>query len=180
MKKYFKHLRGFTLIELLIVIGILGVLAAAIVATLDPFEQIRKSKDSALKDTANEFLNASVRYYVANDVFPWGSASAPNNCIAGNQAPAGLALSTLNTCITTLINGSELKQGFSTSSSLPFVFISSDTVTSPSDLKVCFKPASKNQQADVQTKYTQAGVVQVAGTCKSQGGNNSQCFWCTQ
>ena len=39
--------KGFTLIELLIVIAILGILAIALLATLDPFEQLRKSRDGA-------------------------------------------------------------------------------------------------------------------------------------
>ena len=33
--------KGFTLIELLVVIGILGILATSLIATIDPFEQLR-------------------------------------------------------------------------------------------------------------------------------------------
>ena len=41
LSRLFKNSKGFTLIELLVVIGILGVLAAALIATIDPFEQIK-------------------------------------------------------------------------------------------------------------------------------------------
>ena len=38
--------RGFTLIELLIVIGILGILAAAVVIVLNPGELLAQSRDA--------------------------------------------------------------------------------------------------------------------------------------
>jgi prepilin-type N-terminal cleavage/methylation domain-containing protein len=65
MKKYlstFKTQAGFTLIELLVVIGILGILAAALIATIDPFEQLKKANDSSVKNVAVEFVNSNIRY----------------------------------------------------------------------------------------------------------------------
>lgn len=54
MNKIQKHLRftgGFTLIELLIVIGILGVLAATLLLTLNPAEAQKRTRDTQrLKD----------------------------------------------------------------------------------------------------------------------------------
>jgi prepilin-type N-terminal cleavage/methylation domain-containing protein len=41
-----KFLKGFTLIELLIVIGILGILVAAVMLVLNPIEAQRKSRDN--------------------------------------------------------------------------------------------------------------------------------------
>src|SRR5260221_3343316 len=37
--------KGFTLIELIIVIGVLGVLAAALLIAIDPVEQLNRSRD---------------------------------------------------------------------------------------------------------------------------------------
>ena len=52
MKKVLK--KGFTLIELLIVIGILGILVAAVLLTINPAETQRKARDQQrLKDLSN-------------------------------------------------------------------------------------------------------------------------------
>ena len=36
--------KGFTMIELLVVIAVIGILAVALLATLNPLEQIRKGR----------------------------------------------------------------------------------------------------------------------------------------
>ena len=43
MRNYFVQNKGFTLIELLIVIALLGALAVGLLATIDPFEQLKKA-----------------------------------------------------------------------------------------------------------------------------------------
>jgi len=59
MKKFTK---GFTLIELLIVIALLGALAVALLAALDPLEQIKKGNDTGVRNTVAEIHGAMVRY----------------------------------------------------------------------------------------------------------------------
>lgn len=164
--------KGFTLIELLVVIGILGVLAAALVATLDPFEQLNRGQDTANKALASEFLQATTRYYSNRNALPWSSTAG--NCYTGSMTN-GVTLSNLTTCINTLVSEGELKSSFSNSPNL-----SSVTVTNPggtTDVIVCFLPKSKAQQEDSNTRYTATGG---AGTsCKStttSGGND--CYWC--
>src|SRR5260221_10989419 len=81
--------KGFTLIELLVVIGILGILASALVATIDPFEQLNKAQDANIKNVAVEFLNANIRYYTTHNAMPWDSV--PNNgadCLSGTSDPS--------------------------------------------------------------------------------------------
>lgn len=51
--------QGFTLIELLIVIAILGVLAASLLAFIDPFEQFARARDTGRK-TAVEALGKAL------------------------------------------------------------------------------------------------------------------------
>lgn len=91
--------KGFTLIELLIVIGILGVLAAAVVVVLNPAELLAQSRDSQrLSDLGN--INSALAFYAANATTVTIGATAKHSqattatdtCQAGT--PAGLASST--------------------------------------------------------------------------------------
>ncbi len=61
--------KGFTLIELLIVIGILGVLAAAVVVVLNPAELLAQARDSQrLQDI--DGVNSAISLYVASVASP--------------------------------------------------------------------------------------------------------------
>ncbi len=173
---------GFTLIELLVVIGILGILAAGLLATIDPFEQLNKAQDSNLKNAAAEFLNANIRYFVTHNGFPWDSvASGGADCANGvyDFNPPPPALSTIPQCLTPLVNDGEIKQGFTTFNGLSKMFVSEPNPQTgrQSDLIVCFKPVSKSQQKSPDTKFNQDGT---NGTsCKSAGGT-LDCYWCAQ
>src|SRR3990167_10859576 len=78
-KKFVKASQsGFTLIELLVVIGILGILVTALVATINPFEQIKKGDDAVLKNVAAEFQTATLRYYTTHGALPWDNNGTNN------------------------------------------------------------------------------------------------------
>lgn len=63
--------KGFTLIELLIVIGILGVLAAAILVALNPLEQFARGRDAGRLTTVDQLGDAVQSYATSqNAVFP--------------------------------------------------------------------------------------------------------------
>lgn len=66
-----KRNSAFTLVELLIVIALLGVLAAAVLAAINPLEQANRARDSRMRSDASQLLAAIDRYYVAQDHFPW-------------------------------------------------------------------------------------------------------------
>lgn len=93
MRKQFSLSQGFTLIELIISLAILGVLAAALITMLNPFEQVRKSNDAKRKTSLEQMQRALEMYYqdngrypvqsadfkisVNNVTIPWGSAWSP-------------------------------------------------------------------------------------------------------
>ncbi len=163
--------KGFTLIELLIVIALLGALAVGLLATIDPFEQLKKGRDTSLRNTVSEFYNANLRYYSTKGQFPWGT-----------DATSGLIYSDFTGTITELITVGELKARFQElagTGNLAKVFVES---TSSEHISTCFKPESKAFQEDLNAIYDSSGVAQAAPTCKSQtsGTAGSDCYFCIQ
>jgi len=73
--------RGFTLIELLVVVGILGILAATLLVTINPLAQIQKSNDAQRKGDLESVQRALELYYNDNGSYPatlnWGNAWTP-------------------------------------------------------------------------------------------------------
>ncbi|MBA3723809.1 MAG: prepilin-type N-terminal cleavage/methylation domain-containing protein [Candidatus Levybacteria bacterium] len=175
-----KRSKGFSLIELLVVLIILGILAAALLATINPVEQLNKAQDMSLKNVAAQFVSANVRYYSVKNALPWNAtANGGANCYTGGTTLASVPLSSLTGCVTTLITDGELKQSFVNSNNL-----SNAVVTNPNpqtgnaaDTIVCFQPKSESQQTESNTRYTQSGSA--GASCKSQGGTND-CYWCAQ
>ena len=169
--------RGFTLIELLIVIGILGILAAALIATIDPFEQLKKANDTSVKNTAVEFVSATARYYTTHSAMPWDTVANGGGGCNSATVPSSTVLTNavMATCLTSLLNDGELKSGFSSATTtLSKIYVTGTA----SSVVACFLPTSKAQQRDPNTKYSQSGG---AGTsCVSQGGTSLTCYWCSQ
>ncbi|HEX8965296.1 MAG TPA: type II secretion system protein [Patescibacteria group bacterium] len=169
--------KGFTLIELLVVIGILGVLAAALVATIDPFEQLKKANDANIKNTAVEFVNATIRYYTTHNAMPWNNDP---NCGTASQtgsnfSTAGQTLSTMTVCLADLVSDGELKPGFTTVTNI----LNSIIISGASNTTVaCFNPQSKAENHDSNTKYNAVGVTQSG--CPVTSGIATTCYWCAQ
>ena len=193
LKKLFSTSSGFTLIELLVVIGILGVLAAALVATIDPFEQLKKADDAKIKNISVEFQTALVRYYTTHSSFPWNDAnSIANNtntsCTAlGSAAITGQKLSVagIKACIdnaggASLISEGELKASFTSNlSDLGKVYMSWDPANA-TNVVVCFSPTSRSQKGAPETKWTNNAGTTTGATCPNATAADGTCFWCTQ
>jgi len=64
-------IKGFTLVELLIVMALIAILAAALVATLDPIEQINKARDARITNDSAEVLAGIERFYASIQEYPW-------------------------------------------------------------------------------------------------------------
>ena len=160
-KKDFRSL-GFTLIELLIVIALLGALAVAMIAAIDPLEQFKRGQDTGVRNTSEEIYNAAVRYYSLKAKFPWTTAFT-----------AQLA-STRGTDFAAMISAGELKTDFMT---MAGARLTKAYMTGTTDsIVVCYQPTSKGMQLDENTKWTNAGVLTTG--CKSQTGGTADCFWC--
>lgn len=61
---------GFTLIELIIVIGILGVLVAAVLVLVNPLTQIRRARDAQRKNDLHQIQIALEQYYNDHGSYP--------------------------------------------------------------------------------------------------------------
>lgn len=70
-----KNIKGFTLIELLLVVGILGILSAAILAILDPISQFQKGNDSKRKSDLSQIQKAIEIYYQDKGRYPRSTGS---------------------------------------------------------------------------------------------------------
>ncbi len=170
-----KSSKGFTLIELLVTIGILGILAASLVATIDPFEQLRKADDANTKNTAVEFNDAALRYFTTHSALMWGVDTSA--ACGGGLAPTTKALTdpSVNGCLTDLVSDGELKAAFTTATSVLQNITISGTATS---VTACFLPQSKSQQRDLNTKYSVSGTMTTGCISQTSGGSTS-CYWCS-
>src|SRR5690349_12572537 len=66
---------GFTMIELLVVISVIGVLAVAVLSSINPIEQILKSRDTRTRTDAANLINATDRYFAIHEVYPWNTTT---------------------------------------------------------------------------------------------------------
>ncbi len=172
--------RGFTLIELLVVIGILGILAAALIATIDPFEQLNKAQDANSKNTAVEFLNANIRYYTTHSALPWEAAGA--DCLGGTADLTGQQLDPAGAilpCLQVLVSEGELKSSFTTATGILTGLYANET---GGNMTICYAPRSKSQKRDASTAYTDAAGSVNVSTCPGGPSNpvtGTTCYWCT-
>ncbi len=67
--------RGFTLIELLIVIGIIAILAAAVIVAINPGQQFAQARDGARESHINTLYNALISYQISSGG-NWGELSS--------------------------------------------------------------------------------------------------------
>jgi prepilin-type N-terminal cleavage/methylation domain-containing protein len=171
-----KKSAGFTLIELLIVIALLGALAVGLLATIDPFEQLKKGRDTSMRNTVSELYNANLRYYATKGMFPWNTLTST----ATYTGESVTSLTTTNGVIDELTNSGELKAKFvqlAGAANLRNMFLSSTDVA---HVAVCFMPESKSFQKDNNTQYDNTGTI--TGGCKSQssGTGGTDCYYCVQ
>lgn len=162
---------GFTLIELLIVISLLGVLAVGLLATIDPFEQLKKGRDTSTRNMLEEFYNAGLRYYAIKDSFPWGGSTLTGEA---------LTAASMGSYLSAIVGSGELKQAYTAASGLDKIFITSTTGSATKvaeDLTVCFQPQSKAFRNDNNSKYNISGGG-ITDTAICPNPTSATCYWC--
>lgn len=174
--------KGFTLIELLIVIALLGALAVALLAALDPLEQIKKGTDTGVRNTVSEIGSSFIRYSAVK------GGSMPFSTIMW-EAVGTSGTTASYQAIQSVIDAGELKSDFFTlaKDQLDRIFITAVNDSGTQKAFVCFQPGSKSFRVDANTKF---GLVQgTAGTmaqlegCDAGGTaavGGGACYWCVQ
>ncbi|MBI2033886.1 MAG: type II secretion system protein [Candidatus Liptonbacteria bacterium] len=92
METNLKKVKGFTLIELLVVIGIVAIVSAVTLLTLNPAELLKQSRDSnRISDLAT--LKSAISFYLADVITPDIASSSPYR-YGGCYMSADIATST--------------------------------------------------------------------------------------
>ncbi len=76
MKNKHTNFKAFTLIELLIVIGIIAILAAAVIVAINPGRQFQQARDATRSRNLNT-LNQAILSYQVSHQGGWGDLSIP-------------------------------------------------------------------------------------------------------
>jgi len=201
--------KGFTLMELLIVIGVLGILAAGLLAAIDPFEQLKKARDTNNRSAAIELLGSSQRYFATHGYLPWfkpdpadSTAYDVATCsdatwgalrpttpiidfsIANPVVPVQKANQASADGSYPCINGTlgvdgEIKSTFYDGLATD-LYIASGNKTR---VVVCFRPEAKSNISDAQTAYSVDNLTTptaVAFSCDATAKSEGRCLQCFQ
>ena len=154
--------------ELLIVIGILGILAAGLLAAIDPLEQLKKGRDQQKRSIAVDYSSALSRYYATYGSMPWGALAT---------GPVTLS-SVTNSVTASLIQVGELKPTFS--QALPGGAGAALSLYADANLDsfVCFDPESKSISQDPSSIFTSSSGTTGAG-CPTTS-STSGCYFCAR
>lgn len=179
---------GFTMIELLVVISVIGVLAVAVLSSINPIEQINKGRDTRKRSNAAQLINALDRFYAISEMYPWNDATYATE-LTGDTLPSiafpddtacvddgngfcvvgGVGYSQAN-WLDGLTITEEVKTSFvntiSDDSSTNALYIAKDTAASDDDsVYICFSPASKQFQQEAVDGCVDRQAILPAGAC---------------
>jgi type II secretory pathway pseudopilin PulG len=182
----------------LIVIALLGVLATAVLAAINPLEQANRARDARMRSDASQLLAAIDRYYVAADHFPWVVTGAYTNdnvefpFTSASNVNVGICGATCNDN-GLLITSNELKSEFknrdftkSTATATDLLYIgkaSSVTSNVAESVYACWVPRSKTERGKATKTITTTSATMVETTttdCATKAYNDlsTSCVSC--
>ncbi|MEN9407915.1 MAG: hypothetical protein RLZZ455_1131 [Candidatus Parcubacteria bacterium] len=101
-----KYRSGFTLIELLVVVAVIGVLAGAIVAAVNPGEQFARGNDASRKSRVTQLGKAVEAYAIDSGGFPTADANWMQSLVnRGLLKTLVAAVSGNRACVGNIVNG---------------------------------------------------------------------------
>ncbi len=154
---------GFTMIELLVVIAVIGILAVALLSTLNPLEQIRKGRDTRTRADMSQLVGSIERYNASLGYFPWqaaegedvnaGAADINFYAIGGSGGPDTILGSgeTMDEALDRLTETSEVKSSFIdrvTSATYATTYLFYDDESTGGSVVACFTPESQSFQKE--------------------------------
>jgi hypothetical protein len=129
--------------------AILGAFAIGIIATIDPFEQLKKGKDTSINSTSNELYTAFVRSVGTN----------PQGILRKDYVGIPLDSAEGKSLVKTLIDYGELKTNFTTISKSVSDHIYFTGNQDSSFFTLCFAPESKSYKTNRDAHYDKFGYV---------------------
>jgi len=178
-----KNLLGFTLIELLIVIALLGALAVALLAALDPLEQIRKGTDTGVRNTVAEIHGGAIRYSALK------GGQLPFSATTGTTTWQAITTDVGSAFIQNIIDSGELKGDFFklAGAQLNRIFLTGENGPTDYRVAVCYIPQAKSFRLDDNTKFGSANgtVLELTGSGQCPNANATvsgvgNCYWCVR
>ncbi len=181
-----KSSKGFTLIELLIVIAVLGILAVAVLAAINPIEQINRSRDTGSRSDAEQLIGGIDRFYATNGFYPWQTDPNDPEIIGPIDVGAGFVddmgasvLDKLSQAGTEELKGSFTTRIVAASYNTLLVY---NAGTAGSSTYICFKPKSGAFQTEAESRCNVSGVPDdfpdAATYCPVGCAATKDCFSC--
>lgn len=151
------------MIELLIVIAVLGILAVAVLAAINPIEQINRGRDTGSRSDAEQLLSAIDRYYAAQGNYPWQVESTDPEAMDWTDVSAVVDTTDPGVPILTKLSTggtSEIKESFvnrlnATGYNTLFLYNHGDQGDST---YICFKPDSGSFTEEAKTRCDGDGL----------------------